>query len=316
MKRVAVLSSRTPLGRALVHALERDPGVDEVRAVETRSPRSRARDNDAASEADVVPLVPDHRGFAAYLAEHGIDTVVQCDLLADRTGSSTVSTEADVISTMCLGAAIGAEGSTVRNWILVSSSAVYPVDSQAPLFQDEQTLLRPEGETVAASILEAEDYARDLASRLPYVNVAILRFQQLIGPESSGPLASVLAGSPAPTPIGFDPAIQFLHVDDAVSALTFAISRELAGVYNVTSSGSIRWQAAVAATDNGALPVLPIGFSPLEPLLRRLNVPVVPSELVPVLRFGHVIDGAKLERAGWRPRYDQADCLEALRGRG
>ena len=62
--------------------------------------------------------------------------------------------------------------------------------------------------------------------------------------------------------------------------------------------------------------MLPIGFSPLEPLLRRLNVPVVPSELVPVLRFGHVIDGAKLERAGWRPRYDQADCLEAMRGRG
>ena len=198
---------------------------------------------------------------------------------------------------------------------LASSSAIYPIDSHSSLLQSEHHELPREEETLAASIVEAEDYARDLAKRLPYVNVAILRLQQLGGRSVRGPLAAALAQSPAPVPIGFDPAIQLLHFDDAVSATAFAVARELAGVYNVTSEGSIRWHAAVAATENGALPVLPIGFSPLESLLSRLNVPIVPAELAPLLRFGHVIDGGKLTRVGWEPRYDQTACLEDLRVR-
>ena len=315
MKRVAVVDGRCALARELVRVLERDPGIESVRGVETGPARGAARDGDDGPAPDRVPLVPDHRAFAEYLAKERIDTVVQCDLAPDRAGSGSVTTEADVIATMCLGAAIGAESSPVRSWVLLSSSAVYPVDSFAPVFQDEQTVLRPESAGVAASILEAEDYARDLAKRLPYVNVSILRLQQLAGRAVRGPLARVLAQSPAPAPIGFDPAIQLLHLEDAVSAAAFAIARELAGVYNVASAGSIRWHAAVAATGNGALPVLPIGFSPIESLLSRLNVPVVPAELVPILRYGHVIDAGKLERFGWRPRADQAACLEDLRVR-
>ena len=299
---------RSPLGRALVAALASSPGVETVRGVEP-SRRGSSRDEDAL---DFVSFVPDHRRFVEYVEKERIDTVVQCGLAPDRSGLGSRSEEADVISTMCLGAAIGQEGSPIRSWVLASSTAVYPIGSHSSLLQHERQQLPREEETLAASIAEAEEYARDVAHRLPHVNVAILRLQQLVGPDLRGPLASLLGQSPVPAPMGFDPAVQLLHLDDAAAALAFAVRRELAGLYNVASKGLIRWQDAIRITGRSQLPVLPMGLELFEPLLERVGVPHVPVELLDLLRFGHAVDIEKIERAGWHPRFDQHACLAEL----
>ncbi|MEZ4334144.1 MAG: hypothetical protein R3F35_20530 [Myxococcota bacterium] len=328
MRRIVVVGGASPLGRRVVERMRSLAWVESVRGVETRLPGSpranasspRARrgrterkaEESVAIEIDVVPFVPDPRPLGEYLAKERIDTVVQCALVPDRSGLGAHAHEADVIATMCLGAAIGQTGSLVRSWVLASSSAVYPLGSHAALIHDEfQAIARDEG-TVAASIAEAEDYARESAHRLPHVDVAILRLQQLAGRAVRGPLAALLARDPVPSPLGFDPAIQLLHLEDAADALIHAAHQELAGIYNVASAGIVHWSEALRAMERRALPLLPLGIGPFEPLLARLGLPVLPAELVDLLRFGHAIDTRKLERAGWRPRYDQRSCLEAL----
>jgi UDP-glucose 4-epimerase len=281
MRRVVVTSARSPLGRCVVDAMRASPDIEFVRGVESKS-RERSRGQ-------------------------------QCGLVPDRSGLVQAAREADVIATMCLGAAIGHEAVRVRSWILASSSAVYPIGSHSPLVQRERQELPREEETLAASIAEAEDYARDVALRLPHVNVAILRLQQLVGPELRGPLARLLARDPVPAPIGFDPGIQLLHIDDAASAIAFAARNELAGIFNVASAGMMHWQDAVRATGHERFPVLPLSIALLEPVLDRLGVPFVPAELLDLLRFGHVVDTAKIERAGWKPQFDQRRCLSMLR---
>lgn len=311
MRRVVVIGATSPLGRRVVEKLRADSGIGLVRGVEVRAPgRDPLPEGD---DLDFVPLVPDHRLFADYLEKEGIDTVIQGDLVPDRSGLDARKGEADVIATMCLGAAIGHAGSRVRSWVLASSSAIYPIGSHAPLLQRERQERPREEETPAASIAEAEDYARDLAHRLPHVNVAILRLQQLIGPGVRGPLGSLLARSPVPTLIGFDPAIQLLHLEDAADAIGFVARSELAGVYNVASRGLIHWRDAVRAAGRASLPVLPVRVAGLEPVLERLKIPFVPAALMDLLRFGHAIDTTKIERAGWQPRYDQRDCLATFR---
>jgi UDP-glucose 4-epimerase len=309
MKRIVVTSGRSPLAKCVVETLRAHPDIERIRGVEFR-PTSRV-DN----EIDVVPFAPDHRPFVEFLEKERIDTVIQCGLVPDRSGIGRRSREADVIGTMCLGAAIAYEGSCVRSWVLVSSSAVYPISSHAPLLQREQQRLSHDEETLAASIAEAEEYARDVALRLPHVNVAILRLQQLVGRGTRGPLASLLACDPTPALIGFNPAVQLLHLDDAASAISFAACQELAGIYNVASEGIVRWHDAVRATGHTRLPVLPIAATALEPLLDRLGIPFVPAELLDLLRFGHAVDTEKIERAGWRPRHDQFSSLSALEDR-
>ncbi len=308
MRRIVVTSAGSPLGLTMLAALRAMPEIEQVRGVTSSEKHARP----IGEQLEVVPYVPDHRPFAEYLEKESIDTVIQCGLVPDRSGVGHVETEADVIATMCLGAAIAQPGSTVRSWVLASSTAIYPIGSHSSLLQVESQELPREEETVAASIAEAEAYARDVALRLPHVNVAILRLQQLAGAGVRGPLAALLAGDPVPIPIGFDATIQLLHVDDAATALAFAAREELAGVYNVASAGLIHWQEAVRATGHSGFPVLPVGASLAEPLLARLGVPHIPSELIELLRFGHVVDLAKIEAAGWHPRKQQREILAEL----
>ena len=308
MRRIVVTSAGSPLGLAVLAALRVLPGVEQVRGVTSTEKHARP----IGEQLDVVPYAPDHRPFAEYLDKESIDTVIQCGLAPDRSGIGQVESEADVIATMCLGAAIAQPGSSVRSWVLASSTAIYPIGSHSSLLQVESQELPREEETLAASIAEAEAYARDVALRLPHVNVSILRLQQLAGAGVRGPLAALLARERVPIPIGFDATIQLLHLDDAAAALSFAARVELSGVYNVASAGLIHWQEAVRATGHAGIPVLPVGVSLAEPLLERLGVPHVPSDLIGLLRFGHVVDLAKIEAAGWHPRKQQREIAAEL----
>ena len=217
-----------------------------------------------------------------------------------------------MISTMSLGAAVGQRGSPVRSWIVASSTALYPSSSYSPLLQKENETIVHQPETPAATIEEAEDYARDVAIRHPHTSVAILRLQHLIGPGVRSALARLLAQSPVPTPIGFDPTIQLLHIEDAAAALAFAARNALAGVYNVASSGLIHWRDAVRTAGRQPLPMLPVALAPLERLATAFGVPHLPAGLMDLLRHGHAVDTSKVERAGWRARWNQRSILAAL----
>lgn len=123
MRRIAVIGGAGPLGRRLVERLRGAESAPLVHAVETRNtpkrdakPDARAdASDDGANDYTVVPLVPDPRPFGEFLAKEAIDTVVQLDLVADRCGIAKRPREADVIAAMCLGAAIGHPGSSVRS---------------------------------------------------------------------------------------------------------------------------------------------------------------------------------------------------------
>ena len=38
----------------------------------------------------------------------------------------------------------------------------------------------------------------------------------------------------------------------------------------------------------------------------------VPDDVVDLVRYGQVLDTAKIERAGFQPKHDQRGCLEAI----
>ena len=307
MRRVLVTGGETPLAQRLIEALAAHESVEWVRGITTRESAAKHAD------VDLLAFVPDHRPLSEYLERERIDTVVQCDLAPDRSGRARGAQEANVIGTMCLGAAVGTDGSPVRSWVLASSSTVYPIGSHSGLIQSEADEVASEEGSPAASIVEAEDYARDVAQRIPHLSVAILRLQHIAGESFHDSLASVLGRTLVPTPIGFDPGVQLLHIDDAVGALVFAAVHELAGLYNVASSGIVNWSEAVEATGRTAIPVLPLSPGPVESLASWLRIPHLPGDVVDLLRFGHAIDSSKLQRAGWTPEHEQAGCLALLR---
>ncbi|HEB91381.1 MAG TPA: NAD-dependent epimerase/dehydratase family protein [Deltaproteobacteria bacterium] len=308
MRRMVVLGGGTPLGRRVVDALRRESWVDRVAGIESHH-AGRPGDEDL----EVIAWTRDHRPLAEYLLKEEIDTVVDCSLVEDRSGRTRRPSGANVISAMYVGAAIADERSPVRSWVVASSSAIYPIGSHAPLLQREDRADARGGDERSASIAEAEDYARSLAERMPDVNVALLRLQELAGGEVRGPLARLLARVVVPRIVGFDPTIQLLHEQDAVSALTWAAEVELAGVFNVASSGVVRMSEAIRVTGHHGLPVLPMPGSPFEGLFDRLGLPFVPPSMNGLLLYGQALDTDKIARAGWHPAFDQLGCLAPLR---
>ena len=307
MRNVLVTGAATPLGHRLLEHLRGRDGMERIVGIEP------ATSSDCIDGVELVAFSADHSELVEVLKENQIDTVIHCGLAPDRSGGHAEPQEAQVIDTMRLGAAVGSGNVSVRAWVVASSSAVYPVTSQAPLLHREDGEVDTAEGTLGASVVEAEDYVRDVAVRTPHLNVAILRLQQLVGDGILSPISSLLRQPVLPSVIGFDATLQLLAVEDAVSALAFAGEIELAGVYNVASMGIVRFSEAVRALERRALPVLPLEAGPLAGLARRLGVPHVPEGMLGLLRFGHALDTAKISAAGFDPEYDQDACLEALR---
>ncbi|MDP6979994.1 MAG: NAD-dependent epimerase/dehydratase family protein [Myxococcota bacterium] len=307
MKNVWIEGAATPLGRMLAEATADLDDVERVVAIEPEhSPDWHPRIKWLAHEADP-------RAQFAAMCEHEIDSVIQCSLAPDRMGDVRPGAGADVIGTMRLGAAVAREGSPVRSWVALSSTGVYPIDGGRPLLDRETHPRVPADDLRLGALLEAEDYAVDVAEHAPYLNVAILRLQEVVGEGANGALARHFGQTVVPTVIGHDPTLQFLHVDDAIEATLFAAERELAGCYNVASRGVMRESKILDHCEVTAIPSLPLSANIFEGLASRVGVPHITDHNLPILRFGHAVDTSKLEDAGFKPGADQVDCAEALR---
>lgn len=303
MRRVLVTGAASPLGCCLTDRLHVTSGVVKVFEFDLDGPSGRLERTAGGSPREYDSL-------SDVLHANDVDTVVHCSLAPDRSGATTEPKSADVVGTMTLCAALSDRALPVRSLVLASSSAVYPVKSYKPLLHREDGATDHEESEISASILEAEQYARELAANSPHLNVAVLRLGELAGPGVTGPLHSLLQRAIVPAPIGFDPAVQLLHVEDAVRALVFAATIELAGSYNVASAGTIRWSEAAEILGKRLVPVLPLEAGPLQPLLNGIGLPHVPNGMLGMLRFGLAMDTSKIEAAGFTPSFDQPRCLQ------
>ena len=185
---------------------------------------------------------------------------------------------------------------------------VYPASSRAPLLHPESEELHAEEGSLAASLLEAEGFVRDLATTNPNLSASILRLADLAGPDTNDTLGRLLSGRVVPAIWGFDPAVQLLHVDDAVAALEHAADHELAGVYNVASHRLIRWRRAARLAGK---PIIELPFVPprlLTAMVRwayRLNAG---DDVLDVLRYGRRAATDALHRSGFQASWTAEHC--------
>ena len=305
MRRVLITGVSQPLGRRLVVRLAARPDVEALIGVDVQ-------DGVVVREGALAdggkPSSPGQRQTLSDLVDvNAIDTVVHAALCPSRSGMAGQHT-ADVIATLQLAAATSDRG--VRVVVAVSSTEAYTPTSAAPLWRREDELLRPRAESDAALIVEGEDYVRDVAERHPHISVAVLRLADLAGPDIGGPLASLLRHSVVPFVAGYDPAVQLLHIDDAVAAVEHTIGGELAGTFNVAGAGAVPWRTLACRAGRPAVPA-PVVAGSLATALAALRVPHVPAALANLLRFGRGVDTTAFEATGFHPRHPTEVCARA-----
>lgn len=253
----------------------------------------------------------DNGVLAETLANEGVDTVIHAAVAASavRSGGRTAQKESNVIGAMHLFAACQ-RAESVRRVVIKSSVAAYGASSRDPAVFTEDTELRakPRGE-FASDIAEVEAYARGFARRRPEVSVTVLRLAPLLGPTSDTSLTRYFSLPVVPTVLGFDPRVQFLHIEDALEVLHRVTLTDYQGpsgrpdVFNVAGPGVLLLSQAIRRAGRVAAPTPEAALRGFAALARGKGIVDFSLDQLDFLRFGRVVDCSRLaEVYGVTPR--------------
>jgi UDP-glucose 4-epimerase len=231
-----------------------------------------------------------------------IDTVVDTRLTVNSVAASPRDAhDNNVIGTMNIVAACTGSDSPVRKFVFKGSAHYYGSEQDDPAFFTEQMRrTHPPRTPLERDMAEAEDAVAEFAEKNPRVEVALLRFANVLGPDVDTAFTRMFSLPLVPMVLGFDPRLQFIHEDDVVHALEHCVFNETAGVYNVAADGVLALSEAISLLGKRPAPVLPPwGTGLLAGPLRSLGLRI-PSEMINLLRFGRGLDNRRFRAAGFR----------------
>ncbi len=306
-KRVLITGLATFWGGLVAQALEKDPNVDVLIGLDTREPSVELE------RTEYVRTDENYSILSRIVQAARIDTIAHTFLVVDSTSMRPKTMhEINVIGTMNLFAAASAPGSTVRDVVVKSSAYVYGSAKEDPVWFTEETPRSHSPRTRVERSLEAvEGYVRDFAEDNPHVNVTLLRFSNVLGPDIVTPISRALELPAVPSLLGYDPRFQFVHEDDVVRSILFVLEQRLPGIYNVAGDGLLPWTEVAKICGKRTFPILPYGSGLIALPLKYLGVEL-PDEILQLLRYGRGIDNRRLQRAGFEYEYTSAGAVEAF----
>ena len=187
--RVLVTGADTFWGGRVIQALEADPRVDVVLGLGEHDPSV------PFERAEFVRTDQTYSILHRLVRATQVDTIVHTFLVSDSTTvRSRTLHDVNVIGTMNLLAAAGANDSSVRTVVVKSSTKIYGADMRDPAtFTEDMHRSRPARSTLERTIIEAESLIADFAEDNPDVTVATIRFANVLGGGSYADVGSGLS---------------------------------------------------------------------------------------------------------------------------
>ncbi len=307
-KRILITGLSTYWGGRLAQALESDRRIDALVAVDNEEPSVELE------RTEYVKVGTQHALLRRVVEAAEIDTVIDTRLVVDSvTTSPRKAHENNVIGTMNILAACSGPDSPVEKLVFKSSAHFYGCEQDDPAFFDE-SMGRPHAPKTAIErdIVEAEASLRDFAEKNPMVDVTVLRFANVLGPDVRTSHVDLFERPAIPMILGFDPRYQFVHEDDVVHALEHAVQHEVPGVFNVAGDGVLALSEVAGLLNKPYAPILPPwGTGLATAALKRLGVKV-PPEMLNQLRFGRGLDNRRFKAAGFRYGHTSRETVLVL----
>jgi UDP-glucose 4-epimerase len=304
-KRILITGLSTYWGGRLAQALERNPSVEAIIGVDSEDPTRELE------RTEFVRVSTQHTLIRRIVKAAEIDTVVDSRLVVDSAVTSPrLAHENNVIGTLNILAACSNPDSPVRRLVFKSSAHYYGSGRDDPAFWSEDMRRMHEPRTsLKQDIVEAESAVADFGEKNPQVTVSVLRFCNVLGPDITTSHARLLSLPLVPMILGFDPRYQFIHADDVVRALEFAVDNELPGTYNAAPDGVLALSEVIGLLGKRALPILPPwGTGMARSGLKRLGYQI-PPEMLGQLRYGRGLDNRKLKATGFTFRHSTRDTV-------
>ena len=307
MKRVLVTGATTPLGTALVGALAGDAGVEQVLAVAAEPAPSVPFSTDRVTyvRADLARSRDRRTLLFGMARDLAIDSVVHLAMhrAADAAGSRVRALNVDSLRELLH---LVERHPTIRNVVYRGHAEVYRLREDAPSVIDEEDALdlprtapqwlrdRVEADQVACAHIGSA-----------CARIVVLRCAEVFAPESGSQLFDYVRSKVCLRPLGYDPMVQLLSVDDAVAALILALRSDARGVFNIPGADTLPLSELVRLCGRTSIP-LP---GPVLAPLYRLRALALGTQFrydlnVGRLHFNCVLDGERARRVlGYVPSH-------------
>ena len=303
--RVLVTGSTTPVGLGVVAGLLADPTIDHVLAL-GREDRPLALERDARLSYQAIDLT---RARAVHdlvhgpVADLGIDAVVHLALhrAARDDGAGVHAQNVEALRQLLLECE---RQPAVKRFVFQSAAEVYAIETAEPNLLDEDAPLcfRPEAPQWVRDRVEADQL---VSARMGMSNleIVVLRCAEILAPGTGSQLHDYLQTRVCLRPLGFDPMINVLSLDDFVRAVRLSLRGRAEGVYNVPGADTLPLSKVIALAGRADVP-LP---GPLLAPLYRLRSWTVGLDFDYQLErrrlhFGGVLDGSRArDQLGYEP---------------
>lgn len=310
--RIAVTGAAGYIGRHLVSALAQETWIETVLAVDSRPvpplpPKVVPLQHDVAAS----PLWP----LEGALRSLGIQAIVPLAFLL-RPGRNRQQMRrvnvGGLEATLSACASVG-----VWRLIYLSSSTVYGAHPDNPIPLTEEASLRPNsGFQYAEDKVAAEGVLARWGQEHSKACITILRGCPVMGPQADNFIARALTKPVLPKCWGYDPPLQFLHIDDQIAILLHLLKKPVPGTFNLAGQGTIAWSALAHLAKR---PLVPIPAPVLEALTEaswRLHLQQdSPAVGLAFIRWPFVVSIQRLEQAtGWKPRFTSQQALASFLG--
>ncbi len=302
---VLVTGATTPLGAALVHALLERPDVGHVVGVGAE-PWSQPA---PATKFTYVRMDLTHRReirslLGGPLRALGVDAIVHTALHRSLRAEGRRVHRLNVEATRALLEL--AEGHpTVRHFVYRSFAEIYRVAEDSPCLvgEDHPLEFAPEAPQWVRDRVEADLTVCSHIGLSP-LRIVVLRCAELFAPDSGSQLYDYVRSRVCLRPVGYDPMLELLSMEDAVRAHLLALRGTVHGVFNIAGWDKLPLSRLVALAERIGIPVPGPALAPLY-RLRRATVGTQFHYRMnsPRLHLGGVLDGARAHaELGYEPR--------------
>jgi UDP-glucose 4-epimerase len=305
--KVLVTGATTRFGGALVDRLLEKGAVDHVLAVgpEPVAERLPLSSRLTYRAVDLSRRRSAHDLLFGPARELGIDAVVHGPLHAGPLASGRREHAANVEATHEL-LLLCEQHPTIERFVYRSSGDVYAVSSSQPTLIDEDQLLEfdPAGPQWLRDRVEA-DLTVCARMGMSSLRIAVLRCAELLEPGTASQLWDYVQSRVCLRPLGFDPMINLLTLEDALEAVILALERPVQGVFNIPGADTLPLSSIVRRSGRIGVPMP----GPLLAPLYRLRTRTVGFEFrydlnMRRFHFGGVLDGARAgDQLGYQPRH-------------
>lgn len=307
MSRYLVTGATTAIGEALIRALLEHPDTAAVLAVGAEAVRRPTVEVDGRVRYLRVDLTRE-RSLRELLfgpaREHAVEVVIDMASHRRRSAEGPRAHALNVVATRHL-LRLAEEHPTIRRFVYRSYGEVYDVSHSLPSLIDEAHPLdlRPSAPQWVRDRVEA-DLSVCTRFGMSALSIAVVRAAECLAPRSGSQLYDYLGSGVCLRPLGYDPVVNLISVEDLGRALALAARSSAQGVFTIPGATTLPLSELVRRSGRRDVPWPGPAIGPLYRLRRAvLGTDFDYAMNVGRLHFGGVLDGRRArEVLGYEPR--------------